>query len=449
MARATAERPAAPSAVAAAELAASAATLESAAGAIPFDVAGGSAKPLIQWRLAPRGGFAAKIYGLAPSDPSRAVAAATVVRRRLAAWSPSPDGAGRRLLALEFADGRTELVDQRDLRAKLVSLRRERWDALERIRPTAAAPGGMGATEASERAAEAREELAAKAEEAQAPTVAGAPAEPGNAMQECRDEQARIDASGPIDMGRYLPDGTFIGMRLLECDASRPYGQRHVYESTFADDNGAIHVSHMITSPLVFDLSGDGPATTDRTVLFDIDGEGKADAAQWINDLAPGTGLLVLGRGRAGASGLQLFGDKTDLDGDGKPDGYKNGFEALAALVAKAVREKVLAPAVLTERRLDGDALAALEKAYGLGMKLGGFHGKVVSLREAGVRELAFSAAAPERMEDFDALGNDIWLQPGATFTRADGSTGAYADVWFAWAGSGRRLAPSPFVAKR
>lgn len=187
--------------------------------------------------------------------------------------------------------------------------------------------------------------------------------------------------------------------------------------------------------PLVFDLKGAGVKTAERRTLFDLAASHRDDKIQWMNDLDEGTGILVFdadGSGRAGKTGAEVFGDRTDLDGVGRPTGFADGFAALRGLVDKAVKEGVLGRDVLDAGVLDADALAALEKAYGLRMKLGGFHSKTVSLAEAGVKAIALSSAAPERVSNFDGRRNDLLVQPGAVFLRADGSTGYYMNVWLA-----------------
>ena len=62
-------------------------------------------------------------------------------------------------------------------------------------------------------------------------------------------------------------------------------------------------------------------------------------------------------------SGKQLLGNATDLDGDGRPDGYANGFEALKALATKYLGKQSVA-----DGKLDQNELAALEQKAGLSM---------------------------------------------------------------------------------
>lgn len=185
--------------------------------------------------------------------------------------------------------------------------------------------------------------------------------------------------------------------------------------------------------PLVFDLKDRGIKTTTKKVLFDLYGYGKAEKTQWMNDLDEGTGILVFDAnksGRSGKNGSEVFGDRTDLTGVGQPSGLANGFEALRGLVGKAVAEGILGREVLDRQILDSGALAALEKAYGLRMKIGGFNRKAVSLAEAGIKAIALSQAPTQRVSDFDDQSNDLLVQPGAVFLRRDGTTGTYMNVW-------------------
>jgi hypothetical protein len=116
-------------------------------------------------------------------------------------------------------------------------------------------------------------------------------------------------------------------------------------------------------TPLTFDLNGDGVKTSDKMTQYDIDGDGTIDN---INDVADGT-LTI----RGGASGKDLFGNNTDLDGDGKADGFKDGFEALKAL---ALKEGLIDDQ--KDMVLDASDLTLLEKKYQLGMKTVGYHSR-------------------------------------------------------------------------
>jgi hypothetical protein len=185
--------------------------------------------------------------------------------------------------------------------------------------------------------------------------------------------------------------------------------------------------------PLVFDLKGTGIKTSPRKVLFDLYGHGTEEKTQWMNDLEDGVGVLVFdpkGTGKSGKNGGELFGDRTDLAGIGRPTGFANGFEALRGLVVKAINEKVLPKEVLDTEILDAKALLALEKAYGLKMKVGGMNKEPITLAKAGVAAIALSRAPVQRAVDFDGSDNDLLLQPGAAFLRTDGTAGTYMNVW-------------------
>lgn len=192
--------------------------------------------------------------------------------------------------------------------------------------------------------------------------------------------------------------------------------------------------------PLVFDLGGQGIQTSAARTLFDIAGTGRPAL---VNDLGPGIGLLVFDpgrRGKAGASGLSLFGDRTSLGG-AKPDGFIDGFGALKAFVRRAVAERVIDASVLATNKLYAGDLARLEKAYGLGMKIGGMNGRVVSLREAGVMALFLSDEPSGAIRDIDGRGNGLSRRAGAAFVRGDGSRGEYADLWFRYEQTSMRVA--------
>jgi hypothetical protein len=207
-----------------------------------------------------------------------------------------------------------------------------------------------------------------------------------------------------------------------------PNGRR-MMELTFADGS----TQQIPYDPLVFDLKGRGAQTDDRRVLFDLYGKGGEDKQQWMNDFDAGTGVLVFdadGGGKSGTSGAEVFGDRTDLSGVGRPDGFENGFAALRGLAEKAVTEGVLSRETVDGGVLNAEALAALEKAYGLRMKVGGLNKKAISLAQAGVASISLASAPTRFVHDYDSRGNGLMLQAGAVFTRADGSTGAYMNVW-------------------
>lgn len=170
------------------------------------------------------------------------------------------------------------------------------------------------------------------------------------------------------------------------------------------------------STPLTFDLNGDGVKTSNKIIDYDIDGDGKLDK---INDVADGT-LSI----RGGKSGLDVFGDNTDLDGDGKADGFKNGFDALKALAKKEglINGK-------EDMKLDANDLKVLEDKYQLGMKTEGYNSKEKSLASLGITEINLGATDEvTEKTNFDGQNNDILLQEGATFN-INGTQRDYADV--------------------
>jgi hypothetical protein len=199
---------------------------------------------------------------------------------------------------------------------------------------------------------------------------------------------------------------------------------------TFADG----HQETVAYDPLVFDLRGHGVKTSAKKVLFDLYGYGKTDKIQGMNDIDENTGVLVFdasGSGRSGKDGREVLGDRTSLNG-GLPDGFADGFAALKGLVDKGIRERVLSADVAETGVLEADSLRALEKAYGLKMRVGGMHGRTISLAEAGVRGIALSQKPAEMINDFDGRHNGLKVQPGAVFLRADGTVGSYMNIWLA-----------------
>ena len=169
-------------------------------------------------------------------------------------------------------------------------------------------------------------------------------------------------------------------------------------------------------TPLTFDLNGDGVKTSDKLIQYDIDGDGDLDK---INDVADGT-LSI----RGGKDGKDLFGDNTDLDNDGKADGFSNGFEALKALAAKEglINGK-------DDMKLDEKDLKILEDKYQLGMKTDGYNSKEKSLESLGITEINLGAADKvKETSNFDGRNNDVLTQDGATFKINDKER-EYADV--------------------
>ncbi len=170
-------------------------------------------------------------------------------------------------------------------------------------------------------------------------------------------------------------------------------------------------------SPLAFDIDGKGIRTSDKKIWFDINGDGKKEL---INDVL--NGVLCI---RGGKSGLDLFGDNTDLNNDKKPDGYKNGFEALKALAKK---ENLIN--FKNDMKLDSKDLALLEKKYNLKMKIVGYYGKLTSLKVLKISEINLGNTSKVGiLNNFDNRGNMLMTQQGATF-KVNGIMNTFADVW-------------------
>jgi hypothetical protein len=170
-------------------------------------------------------------------------------------------------------------------------------------------------------------------------------------------------------------------------------------------------------SPLTFDLNGDGVKTSDKMIQYDIDGDGTVDN---INDVADG--VLSI---RGGASGHDVFGNNTDLDGDGKADGFKDGFEALKAL---SLQEGLIDGK--KDMVLDASDLVLLQKKYQLAMKTAGYNSKNENLADLGISEINLGKTnATQTAQNFDGQGNDLMTQEGSTF-KLNGKTQDYADVW-------------------
>ena len=177
------------------------------------------------------------------------------------------------------------------------------------------------------------------------------------------------------------------------------------------------------SSPLEFDIQGDGhKLDTSKTVKFDIDGDGILDSINDSNDA-----VLVFdkdGDGISGEDGSEMFGDNTDLDGDGKADGYKNGFEALNALAKK---EGLVNGT--DDNTLDENDLKTLEDKYGLKIKTEGYNSKARSLSDVGITEINVSNSKVSEKTQFDSFGNEIQTQEGATF-KINGKESTYVDMW-------------------
>ncbi|GAB6041680.1 hypothetical protein JCM17961_23550 [Endothiovibrio diazotrophicus] len=170
-------------------------------------------------------------------------------------------------------------------------------------------------------------------------------------------------------------------------------------------------------SPLVLDLDGDGLelSTLDGSqIFFDVDARELAENTAWI---LPDDGLLALDRDGDGdgqiTSGAELFGDHTTrADGTLAAD----GFDALAELddngdgVVDATDTRFQELQVWRDLNQDGRSQST----------------ELFTLEQLGITALATDAIA----SDLTVAGNAVPLT--STFTRADGTTGAVGDAYFA-----------------
>ena len=206
------------------------------------------------------------------------------------------------------------------------------------------------------------------------------------------------------------------------CKTEDNSGKRVCYMDS-CDDICTFNACYNTNSPLSFDLNGDGVKTSDELVQFDIDGDGIVDT---INNSADA--VLVFdadGDGISGESGLECFGDNTDLDGDGKADGFANGFDALKALAKK---ENLING--VDDNKLDENDLKILEEKYGLKIKTGGYNSEATSLFDAGITEINLATTDDvELQKNYDGKQNDLMTQEGATFV-VNGEEREYADLW-------------------
>lgn len=186
---------------------------------------------------------------------------------------------------------------------------------------------------------------------------------------------------------------------------------------------GATYKNYCTSSPLSLDLDGDGVNTRQSVINFDIDGDGFMDR---INDSADA--ILVFdkdGDGISGEDGSECFGDNTDIDGDNKKDGYKDGFEALKALARK---EGLING--LDDNMLDENDIKFLEITHGFKIKTNGYNSEAKSLLDLGITQINLATTSETTLiDDFDGLGNQIMRQEGATFIQ-NGIEKEYADIW-------------------
>lgn len=182
-------------------------------------------------------------------------------------------------------------------------------------------------------------------------------------------------------------------------------------------------MNYQTVSPLSFDLDGDGVKTSAKEIIFDIDGDGILD-----NIFDSSDGVLVFdadGNGISGENGKECFGNNSDIDGDGKADGFTDGFKAL-----KALAEKEGLVDGINDNKLDADDINTLERKYGFKIKANGYDDKAISLFDFGITEINLGTTTETTLnKNFDGLGDDLMTQDGATF-KMNGEEHEYADIW-------------------
>lgn len=239
-----------------------------------------------------------------------------------------------------------------------------------------------------------------------------------SANDSCCDSVARKFASNSYDI-ISSGNGYLYNKTAVTEETQNSANAREIFwiTETGVDSN---KFTYTTDSPLSFDINGDGVKTSNIFTNFDIDGDGTLDT---INDSAD----FVLafdsdGDGNIGENGLEVFGNNTDIDGDGKKDGYKDGFEALRALAKK---EGLIGEGDMS---LDSNDLKLLQEKYGLSLKAG-YNGEAQTFEDLGITEIRLSNADTELNKNFDGKGNDLMTQEGATFI-VNGEEREYADIW-------------------
>ncbi len=118
-----------------------------------------------------------------------------------------------------------------------------------------------------------------------------------------------------------------------------------------------------------------------------------------------------------GETGLELFGNSTDIHGTGQQGNFANGFDALRAYAALHLGEEAVADDVL-----DANELKTLEENHGLRLNV---NGEIKTLSEKGVTEIRLDFHESDQVDEF---GNEF--RQKANFIR-NGEERQIVDVWF------------------
>ena len=170
-------------------------------------------------------------------------------------------------------------------------------------------------------------------------------------------------------------------------------------------------------SPIVLDLNGDGirtlPESETQRVYFDLNNNGFAERTGWVS---PEDGFLALDLNQNGTidNGAELFGNHTLLTNG---TSAANGFEALKQYDA------------------DGNGIIDANDPVYSSLRIWQDKNSNGSTDEGELRTLDQAGIASIALDYTEHTGNDsagnAHRQQGR-YTKADGSTAAAADVWFA-----------------
>ncbi len=201
--------------------------------------------------------------------------------------------------------------------------------------------------------------------------------------------------------------GFYVRIRDEEPGVNGDDGRDQLYSVerlAFADETISV------ASPIILDLDGDGSefvSASESNALFDLDGDGVLDDTSWIGS---GDAFLFLDRDGdgfvSGVNEISFIDDaeeaKSDLDGLRSFD--SNGDTILSADDARFAEFGVWQD-INTNGAVDA--------------------GETFTLQDAGIVSINLNATATE--SDF-TLG-DVAVANQGTFTKADGSTGGFADA--------------------
>jgi hypothetical protein len=201
------------------------------------------------------------------------------------------------------------------------------------------------------------------------------------------------------------------------------YKETPVYENKKTPIYGKTReITKNLNSPLVLDLDGKGIQTTAPTRTMDIAGDGTLSNVSWFG---AGNGVLAFDankNGKIDINGKELFGNNSDINGDGKADSHANGFEALKKLASNTLGQASVADGVL-----DASEIKALENKAGLRIITSGDKSQTLSSLRVSNINLGYSETATT-----DQYGNQTRQVGSFQRTLSDGSTATrtMADVW-------------------